>query len=45
MSDIVFTKENIDGYLMKLAKCFRKLNGNKTPAEIILVGGAAVMLN
>lgn len=45
MFDIVFTKENIDEYLRKLAKCFRKLNGNKTPAEIILVGGAAVMLN
>ena len=28
-----------------MQSAFAKLNGNKTPAEIILVGGAAVMLN
>lgn len=43
MSD--FTKGNIDEYLKKLAKRFRKLNGTKIPAEIILVGGASVLIN
>ena len=43
MSD--FTKHNIDEYLKKLAKRFRKLNGTKVPAEIILVGGASVLIN
>lgn len=32
-------------YLKELAKEFRKHNGKKTPAEIILVGGAAVLAN
>lgn len=45
MSESCFTKENMDGYLKKLAKKFRKLNGTKMPAEIILVGGASVLLN
>lgn len=43
MSD--FTKHNIDEYLKKLAKSFRKLNGTRVPAEIILVGGASVLIN
>lgn len=43
MSD--FTKHNIDEYLKKLAKRFRKLNGTRVPAEIILVGGASVLIN
>ena len=40
-----FTKENLDACLSKLAKEFRKLNGTKMPAEIILIGGAAVLAN
>lgn len=40
-----FTKENLDDYLKALAKEFRKRNGTKMPAEIILIGGASVMLN
>lgn len=44
-SDIAFTKENLDICLSKLAKEFRKLNGNKLSAEIILIGGAAVLAN
>lgn len=39
----VFSRENIDKYLFELAKEYRKLAGKKTPAEIILVGGAAVI--
>lgn len=40
-----FTKENLDFYLKELAKEFRKRNGKNTPAEIILVGGAAILIN
>ena len=40
-----FTKENLDGYLKELAKEYRRLNGKSIPAEIILIGGAAVLAN
>jgi len=40
-----FTKENLNSYLKELAKEFRKLNGAKMPAEIILIGGAAILAN
>ncbi len=45
MHEVPFTKENVDGYLKELAKEFRKLNGSQVPAEIILIGGAAVLIN
>ena len=38
-----FTKDNLDTYLKELAKEFRKLNGTAIPAEIILIGGAAIL--
>lgn len=38
-----FTKENIDLCLKELAKEFKKLNGKTMPAEIILIGGAAIL--
>jgi hypothetical protein len=41
--EIAFTRENLNTYLKELAKEFRKLNGKLTPAEIILIGGAAVL--
>lgn len=44
-TDLVFTKENLDACLSRLAKEFRKLNGTKVPAEIVLIGGAAVLAN
>lgn len=44
-ADKSFTKENLDCYLKELAKVFRKLNGSKVPAEIILIGGASVLIN
>lgn len=40
-----FTKENVDYFLKELAKEFRKRNGSKTPAEIILIGGASILGN
>jgi len=44
-ADKPFTKENLDTYLKELGKEFRKLNGTKMPAEIILIGGAAILAN
>ncbi len=38
-----FTKDNLDTYLKELAKEFRKLNRTSMPAEIILIGGAAIL--
>lgn len=38
-----FTKETLDTCLKELGKAYRKLSGTKTPAEILLVGGAAVL--
>ena len=43
--DTPFTKENLDTYLKELGKEFRKLNGKKIPAEIVLIGGAAILAN
>ena len=45
MSSDFFTKENLDTYLKELAKEFRRLNGKSMPAEIVLVGGAAILAN
>ena len=42
--DVPFTKENLEYYLKELAKEFKK-RGNGTPAEMILVGGASVLIN
>jgi hypothetical protein len=42
-SDKPITKERLDAYLKDLAREFRRLNGVKTPAEIVLIGGAAVL--
>ena len=40
-----FTKENLDRYLKELAKDYRKRSGKEMPAEIILIGGASVVIN
>ncbi len=40
-----FTKENLDACLSRLAKEFRRQNGKLVSAEIILIGGAAVLTN
>lgn len=42
---IEFTKENIETYLKELAKEYRKQIGKNMPAEIILIGGASVLVN
>jgi hypothetical protein len=43
--DSYFTKDNLDTYLKELAKESRRLNGTAMPAEIILIGGAAILAN
>ena len=40
-----FTKENIDLYLKEVAREYRKQAGKKTPAELVLIGGASVLIN
>ena len=40
-----FTKDNIDQYLKEVAKEYRKRIGKNMPAEIILIGGASVLIN
>ena len=42
---IAFTKDNIETYLKELAKEYRKLGGRKLPAEIVLIGGASILIN
>lgn len=45
LSDKPLTKEKLDQYLKELAKEYRKRSGKNTPAEIILIGGASVVIN
>lgn len=45
MPSTPFTKENLDSCLKELGKEYRRLNGKKMPAEIILIGGAAILAN
>lgn len=40
-----FNKNNIDDYLKELAKAYRKAVGKNMPAELILIGGASVLIN
>ena len=40
-----FTKENLDSCLKELGKEFRRLNGTAIPAEVVLIGGAAILAN
>ncbi len=39
------TKENIDRYLKEVAKEYRKLAGKECPAEMVLIGGASILIN
>ena len=40
-----FTRQNIDSFLKELAKEYRKQVGKAIPAELILIGGASVLVN
>lgn len=43
--DFEFTKDNIDIYLKEVAKEYRKLGGKAMPADIVLIGGASILIN
>lgn len=45
MSPKRVTKDELDKYLREIAKEYRKLCGKRNPAEIILIGGASILLN
>ena len=40
---VSLTKENFDECLKELGKAYRKMSGKNHEAEIILIGGAAVL--
>ncbi|MBQ6106481.1 MAG: hypothetical protein IJL03_11190 [Lachnospiraceae bacterium] len=42
-NEFTFTNENLGFYLNELAKEYKKLVGKNMPAEIILIGGAAIV--
>ena len=44
-AEVPISKDNLNTYLSALGKRFRKLGGTKMPAEIILIGGASVLVN
>lgn len=44
-NDITFNKDNLEQFLRELGKTYRKLGGKSMPAEIVLIGGAAVLVN
>lgn len=44
-SDRPFTRGNLDSYLRELAREYRKLSGEKMLSEIILIGGASILIN
>lgn len=43
MPESVFTKTNLDRCLQELGREYRRRNKHGTPAEIVLIGGAAVL--
>lgn len=42
---VEFTKDNIDTYLREVAKEYRKRAGKNMPADLILIGGASILIN
>ncbi len=42
---VVFTKDDLNFYLNELSKEYKRLGGRKAPADIILIGGAAILEN
>lgn len=41
----IFNKNNLDDYLLKLAKEYKRITKSKIHAEIILIGGASIIIN
>ena len=44
-AEMAFGKDQIDSYLKEVAKQYKKLNRKGMPAEIILIGGASILIN
>jgi len=44
-ADFTFSREQLDINLKELGRVFRKLNGKNAHAEIVLIGGASVLIN
>lgn len=44
-AELHVTKDMVDLYLKEVAKQFRKLGGKNNPAEIIIIGGASILIN
>ncbi|MBR4332478.1 MAG: hypothetical protein IKP72_07380 [Clostridia bacterium] len=44
-NQIEFTKDNLDTYLKEVAREYRRLAGKGMPAELILIGGASILIN
>ena len=42
---IEFTKDDLDTYLKEVAREYRRLAGKGMPAELILIGGASILIN
>jgi len=42
-TETAFTRESLDACLKELGKEYRKRSGKKVPAEIVLIGGAAIL--
>jgi len=43
--DFTFSKDAFDKYLKELGKEFRRINGKSANAEIVLIGGASIVIN
>lgn len=41
----IISKDNLEKYLMELAKQYKKISGRKMPAEIVIIGGASILIN
>lgn len=44
-AELHVTKDMVDLYLKEVAKQFRKLGEKNNPAEIIIIGGASILIN
>jgi len=44
-SERTFSQSTLDSYLRELARELRRIGGNATQVEIILIGGASILAN
>lgn len=41
----IISKDNLESYLLELSKQYKKISGRKMPAEIVIIGGASIIIN